>query len=111
MLLRQVKDEEHGEQRDRFFDFASLSARRRDVHVILVADYHESLAIIVSSSPLVERGRHLLFNLAVPSPYSDFGTLRAASPTSAFAFIFCASGQPLRANAESDSQRLVRRQH
>ena len=28
----------------------------------------------MSSSPLVERGRRLLFNLAVPSPYSDSGT-------------------------------------
>ena len=58
--VQHVKDQEHDQQRDRFLHLAPLSARRRDVHVSLVADCQESLAITPSSSPLVERGRHLL---------------------------------------------------
>ena len=58
--VQHVKDQEHDQQRDRFLHLAPLSARRRDVHVSLVADCQESLAITPSSSPLVERGRRLL---------------------------------------------------
>jgi hypothetical protein len=35
----------------RSFDFASVSARRRDVQVMLVAEYHASFAMTLSSSP------------------------------------------------------------
>jgi hypothetical protein len=44
----------------RSFDFGSVSARRRDVQVILVAEYHASFAMTLNSSPLVEHGKHIV---------------------------------------------------
>ena len=43
----------------RSFDFASVSGRRRDVQVILVAEYHAGCAMTLNSSPLVEHGKHI----------------------------------------------------
>jgi hypothetical protein len=59
MLVNRARSGDSNEAAHSSFDFASVSARRRDVQVMFVAEGHASFAMIVSSSPLVEHGKHI----------------------------------------------------